>query len=387
MATYKNSDTALVHLGRHLGKRAGMVNNPIQKASTVLFPNYETFCASRTKGIDYPAYGRAGTAPTFAFEESLASLEGGFNAVATCSGLAALTTALLASVKAGDHLLVVDSVYDPTRHFATQVLQPLGVEVGFYDATQPLENYLKPNTKVICVESPGSLTFEVQDIPLMATITRPRGITMIVDNTWATPLYYKPLALGADISIHACTKYILGHSDGLLGAIICRDEATWRRIKTTSCLLGQHASPEEIYAGQRGLRTLAVRLRAHEENALYIAKWLNGQSAIARVLHPALPSFPGHALWARDFTGASGLFSIVFNKDITQGQVGRFVDALKLFGIGYSWGGFESLVLPVCLKNYRTHTPWQEGAVVRLHIGLEAAEDLQADLAQALGAI
>jgi cystathionine beta-lyase len=297
------------------------------------------------------------------------------------SGVAAIACALMAVLKPGDQLLMVDSAYDPTRNFCEQMLRPLGVETVYYDPTvgAGIAAFITDATRAIFMESPGSLTFEVQDVPAITAIARDRGITTLIDNTWATPYFFPALGHGVDISILACTKYIVGHSDVMMGSVTATP-TFFPRIRQTAYLFGQMASPDDAWLAARGLRTLGVRLNQHQARALRIAQWLSQQPDVARVLHPALPSCPGHALWDRDFTGSSGLFSFVL-KGGDEAARAALIDGLAHFGIGYSWGGFESLALPVDPARYRTATAWQaEGPVVRLQIGLEDADDLIADL-------
>jgi cysteine-S-conjugate beta-lyase len=376
--TRKQNDlTRLVHAGREPARQHGFVNTPIYRGSTVIFP---TMAALEANDQAF-TYGRLGTPTVRALEAAIAELEGGHRTLMTPSGLSAIATSLLAFLGAGDELLIVDSVYRPARRFCDNVLARLGVTVTYYDPLigAALEKLITNKTKVVFTESPGSQTFEVQDIPVIAEAAHEAGAVVVLDNTWATPLYFKPFAHGADVSIQAATKYIGGHADIMLGAITT-SEKTAAAIAKTHEDLGLCVGPEDVYLGLRGLRSLGVRLERHQRSGLELARWLAGRPEVARVIHPALPADPGHALWTRDFTGASGLFSIVL-KPVPRTKLAAMVDGLSLFGMGYSWGGFESLILPFDPSAYRTATKWQaEGPALRLHAGLEDVEDLKADL-------
>jgi len=373
----QGQDTRLTHAGREPGRFHGFVNPPIYRGSTVLFP---TVARLEANDQDY-TYGRLGTPTVRALEEALAELEGGYRTLLTPSGLSAIATTLLALLSAGDHVLVSDSVYRPNRRFCDQVLKRLGVETTYYDPLigGGIKELIKKTTRVVFAESPGSQTFEVQDLPAIAAAAHAAGARVVLDNTWATPLYFKPFAHGADVSIQAATKYIVGHADAMLGAITTT-EAAWPAIARAHEDFGLCCGPEDVYLGLRGLRSLGVRLARHQASGIELARWLSSRPEVARVLHPALPSDPGHALWKRDFTGASGLFSIEL-KPVPHEAVAAMLDGLELFGMGYSWGGFESLILPFDPTAYRTATQWHgEGPALRLHIGLEDVEDLKADL-------
>ena len=376
--TRKQKDlTRLAHAGREPARQHGFVNPPIYRGSTVIFP---TVAALEANDQAF-TYGRLGTPTVRALEEAIAELEGGHRTLLTPSGLTAIATSLLAFLAAGDELLIVDSVYRPARRFCDNVLARLGVAITYYDPLigAGIDKLITKKTKVVFTESPGSQTFEVQDIPAIAKAAHAAGAVVILDNTWATPLYFKPFAHGADVSIQAATKYIGGHADIMLGAITM-NELTSAGVAKTHEDLGLCVGPEDAYLGLRGLRSLGVRLARHQHSALEMARWLAERPEVARVIHPALPSDPGHALWKRDFTGASGLFSIVL-KPVSRAKLAAMVDGLSLFGMGYSWGGFESLILPFDPKAYRTATTWQaEGPALRLHVGLEDVEDLKADL-------
>ena len=370
--------TEVVHLGRAPFEHHGFVNPPVYRGSTVL---YETLEALKSRKQPY-TYGRRATPTTRALEEAIVHLEGGAATILTSSGLAAVSTAILAFAEAGDHILITDSVYQPARAFADRLLKRLGVETTYYNPTigADVAKHFRPNTRLVVVESPGSQTFEMQDIPAIANVARSNNVWVIADNTWATPLYCKPLALGADVSIQAATKYIVGHADAMLGAVTANARAA-KYVDNAKETLGTCPGSEETYLGLRGLRTLDVRLERHQRSGLAVAEWLAGRAEVDRVLHPAFPSHPGHDIWKRDFTGATGLFTIVL-KPVAEKSLAAFLDGLKLFGMGYSWGGFESLVILFDPTNYRTATKWTgPGPALRFHIGLEAVDDLVADLA------
>jgi len=369
--------TEILHSGRDPATQHGFVNPPVYRGSTVLFPTLEEL-----KKYDQAyTYGRRGTPTVRALEDAIARLEGGARTVLTPSGYQAVSTAILAFVEAGDHILMVDSVYQPTRKFCDYMLSKLGVATTYYDPLlgARISGLVQPNTRLIFTESPGSQTFEVQDIPAIAAVTRERNLWLLMDNTWATPLFFKPIAHGVDVSIQAATKYIVGHADAMLGALTANARAE-KSIERAKEALGVCPGSEETYLGLRGLRTLAVRLERHQRSGLEIARWLEKRPEVARVLHPALPGDPGHALWKRDFMGASGLFSIVL-KPVSEGAIAAMLDGLELFGMGYSWGGYESLIVPFDPSSYRTATRWAaEGPALRLHIGLDDPADLIADL-------
>lgn len=376
-----HDDTRLAHAGRDSAAQQGAVNPPVVRASTVLFPNVAALEAASAAPFKGLYYGRYGTPTHFAFCDALTELEGGAGTITACSGLAAISTALLACLKNGDHLLVSDSVYAPTRKLCEGLLASLNIETTYYDPCigAGIEALFRANTRAVFLESPGSLTFEVQDLPAIASVARAREIAVLIDNTWATPLALKPLKLGADIVIHAATKYIVGHADAMLGAIVA-NERWFPVVRKSAIALGQCAGPDDVYLGLRGLRTLGVRLRQHAETALLLAKWFQQQREVERVLYPPLEEDAGHILWCRDFTGASGLFGVVLRDSISQPAVNAFCDALKLFGLGYSWGGFESLILPTHPTALRSAKRWRSGPCLRVHAGLEDARDLIADL-------
>jgi cystathionine beta-lyase len=377
-------DTLLAHAGRDPGAFGGLVNTPVCRGSTIVADSLEQWESRKAPGNAMASYGRFGTATSRAFEESIARLEGGHRAIVFPSGLAACTHALMALARPGDHLLVTDNVYGPTRQFATRVLARLGVEVEFFDPQLGggIRTLLRPTTRAVYLESPGSLTFEVQDVAAIAAEAHRVGAFVVMDNTWATPLFFQPFAHGVDISIQAATKYLVGHSDALLGVATANARA-WDLLREGAHDFGQTAGPDDIYLALRGLRSLAVRLRRHQQNGLGLAQALRAHPAVRRVLHPGLEGDPGHALWARDFRGASGLFGVEL-RPMTRGQLSAFFSSLRLFGIGLSWGGYESLALPVD-PPVRSVRPFAcEGVLVRVHAGLENVEDLIADFTGAL---
>lgn len=367
--------TRLVRAGRDPEATGPFVNPPVIHASTVLFDSIE---AMKPGGQKY-TYGRRGTPTIEALEQATAEMEGAAGAVLCPSGLSAASTALLSVLNAGDHLLLADNAYEPVRHVATATLARLGIATTFFDPTigVEIEALFRPNTKVVYVESPGSLTFEMTDVPAIAALAHARGALVLADNTWATPYYFKPLDHGADLSIQAATKYVAGHSDVMIGTVAA-NEATWKALKETHGNLGLSVGPDDIYLALRGLRTMGIRLDHQMKSGLAVAHWLEGRPEVSRVLHPALSSHPGHEIWKRDMTGASGLFSMVM-QGWTKDKSTAFLEGLKLFGLGFSWGGFESLAVPASI--HRSARPWQaEGAAIRLHIGLEDTADLIADL-------
>ena len=379
----KRPDTKLTHGGRRKEWRGRLVNPPVERASTILFENVAEMRRTRGKLGTY-RYGLQGTASHWALAEALTELEPGAEGTAlVSSGLAAVTTALLAVLSAGDEVLVVDSAYGPTRHFCDDILTRFGVSTRYYDpltSADQLGEMVGPSTRAILLESPGSLTFEVQDVPGICAMARDRGITTILDNTWATPLLFPAIAAGVDLTVLALTKHVGGHSDLLLGSITAT--AQWfDHVQRTAFDLGQSVSPDDAWLASRGLRTLGLRLRQHEQSGLQVARWLAEQREVARVIHPALPDCPGHDLWKRDLACSSGLFAFAL-RGADRAARDAFVDRLRLFGIGYSWGGFESLALPV--DPVRTASRPPDGRLIRLHIGLEDPEDLIADLQQAL---
>ncbi len=384
--TPQQAETRLVTAGRDREAQKGFVNPAVFHGSTVLYPTAEDLHAHRAEYT----YGRHGTPTTRALQDVMMGLEGPQCAGVGIapSGLAAISTTLLSVTKAGDHLLVCDNVYRPSRNFCNGLLSRYGVETSYFDPQigSGIEKLFKPNTKAVLVEAPGSQSFEMPDIPAIAQVAHARGALVIDDNTWATPLFHRSLDLGVDISMQAATKYIGGHSDIMFGTISANAKA-WPMVQETIRLLGVCAGPDDVYLALRGTRTLAVRLAQHHRSGLEMARWLAARPEVDRVLHPGLESHPGHAIWKRDFTGASGLFSIVL-KPVPQKAVDALLDAVTLFGMGFSWGGFESLVIPFDAEGYRTATKWSPGGpTLRLHIGLENVEDLKADLDRGFAAL
>lgn len=375
-------DTTVAHAGRSPREFYGFVNPPVVHASTVLFPDTETMA---TGGQKYH-YARRGNPTTDALEQAMTEIEGAAGTKLANSGLNAISLACLSCLNSGDHMLIPDTAYGPTRRFATTVLPKFGIEVDYYDPSlgADIRSLFKDNTTAVFTEAPGSLTFEMQDIPAIAEAAHSIGATVLMDNTWASPIYCQPIALGVDLSIQAGTKYIVGHSDAMLGTIAASEKA-WPALDGLCGDIGVHVAPDDVYLGLRGLRTLSVRLERHMKNALEVTAWLQTRPEITRIHYPALESDPGHALWKRDFSGASGLFAFDFKAGTTDAQRSAFLDALTLFGLGYSWGGFESLAIPVKLAGMRTAThPDPDVKSVRVHIGLEDPEDLIKDLGQAI---
>jgi cystathionine beta-lyase len=379
-------ETKLAVLGRDPEGHHGAVNIPVYRASTILQPSLKALhdsYSARAEDEQVTTYGRAGTPLTYAFENTVAELEGGYRAMAYPSGLGACSGAILSVVKSGDHILVIDNIYGPTRQFCETVLKRLGVETEYFKTgidPASLRAMLRPNTSLVFIESPGSLTFEMLDVPAIADVVHKHGAKLAMDNTWGTPLYFKSFSHGVDLSVHAATKYIVGHSDAMLGVVIANKE-TWPTLRDTARTIGANAGPDEVYLGLRGIRTMAVRLPRHMESGLKVADWLRGRDEVTGVRHPGLPQDPGHAIWKRDFLGACGLFAFELDRKYDDAAVAEFVDHLEYFGIGYSWGGYESLVSVPAIKGVRTAEPWQNhGTTIRLHIGLEDADDLIDDL-------
>jgi cystathionine beta-lyase len=374
--------TRLVHIGRARDITGPFVNPPVTHASTVLFETMAEFRAP--KGY---TYARRGNPTTNALTAALAALEGAAGALVCPSGLAAASVALLSAVAAGDRVLMVDTVYGPVRHLAATLLTRLGVETAFFDPAlgAGIADLMTPNTRVVYGEAPGSLTFEMMDLPAVADVAHRSGAIVIFDNSWATPLHFRPLEHGADISVIAATKYLAGHSDAIVGTLAANASA-WPRLRETHGTLGTHVGPDDVYLTLRGIRTLGVRLERHAASGLKVAEWLHRRREVARVLYPPLAGDRSHALWKRDMKGGCGLLGLVFN-GWDDAQASAFVDALALFGIGASWGGFESLAIVSHPERTRSATRWTEGPLVRLHIGLEDPDDLIADLDQAFAKV
>ncbi|PCE32471.1 cystathionine beta-lyase [Burkholderia ubonensis] len=378
MTTLHSTDTVLAHEGRSHGQPGAPVNPPVYRQSTLLFHDTEALDTVRGTPL---AYGRHGSPTTRALEKALARLEGAHAALLTPSGLSAITTALLAVLNPGDHLLMTDSVYDPTRSFCDETLARLGIETTFYDPLlgADIASLMRPNTRAVFTESPGSLSFEVQDTPAISRVAHRHGAVVLLDNTWGTPLNFRSFAHGVDVSIHAATKYIAGHSDVLMGAILAT-EALAPKITRCYRQLGMTVSGDDAYLALRGLRTLSVRLERHQRTAHALTAWLAQQPEVATLLYPARPDDPGHALWQRDFTGACGLFGVVLHPQAAD-AMRAMLDGMTCFGMGYSWGGFESLIIPASPARHRTATRWPwDGPLLRIHAGLEHPDDLIADL-------
>lgn len=378
--------TRATHAGRHPHDHHGVVNPPVYHASTVLSPTLASLRRrDRTEDADATTYGVHGTPGTFAFEEAVAALEGGFRTRLASTGLIACTAPLLCCLSAGDHLLMVDTCYGPTRRFCNHMLKRMGIETTFYDPLigGAIRDLIRPNTRVVFTESPGSLTFEVQDIPAIAEEAHKRGCTVMMDNTWASPLYFKPFEHGVDVSIQAVTKYIGGHSDLVMGCVTTTKDA-YPPIREGWKQIGLNGAPDDVFMAMRGLRTLAVRMPHHWRSGLEVAEWLAARPEVAEVLHPARPGDPGHALWQRDFLGAASLFGYVLKPEFSrEEQLAALLDGLELFGMGASWGGFESLMKPN--NPPRSATPWPRpgrpaGQLMRVHVGLEDVGDLIDDL-------
>ncbi|HLW90798.1 MAG TPA: cystathionine beta-lyase [Roseiarcus sp.] len=367
----------LVHLGRDVETTHGFINIPPFRGSTVLYPDTATL---KTKGQRF-TYGRRGTPTTEALCEAWTSISGAAGTVLVSSGLSAIVTALTTALGAGDHLLITDAVYHPGRVYCDTILKRMGVETTYYDPTigAGIADLLRENTKVVYVEAPGSESFEMQDVPAIAAAARARGVCVIMDNTWATPLFFPPFAHGVDIALESGTKYLSGHSDLLLG-LVSANEEWFPKLHRTAGTIGAQAGPDEVFLALRGMRTMELRLREAERQGLALAHWLKGRPEVLSVLHPAIEEYRGHTIWKRDFSGSSGLFSVVL-KPVPDRAVGALLDGLELFGLGYSWGGFESLVIPFDCTKYRTATRWAPGGpCLRFSVGLEDIEDLKEDL-------
>ena len=377
--------TVAAHAGRDPFSNHGIVNPPVYHASTVLFETMADMQRAPRPGET--RYGRYGTPTTRALEEAVSAMEGAHATVSVSSGMAAITTALLAYVRAGDHILVSDGAYFPTRKYCDEALTRIGVETTYFDPMMggDVASLIRPNTRVVFSESPSSLTFETPDSPAIAAAARAHGAVSMIDATWGGLMYFPAFDHGYDVTIHAGTKYVVGHADAMMGLIGCRDAEVEKAVRTMAHLLGQCAGPDDCYLALRGLRTLPLRLKAHWEAGVEIAKWLQSRPEVARVLHPALPDDPGHERWRRDFTGACGLFGVILNPAPRE-AVAAMVENMHLFKMGFSWGGYESLMIPTTPETSRTATEWTaDGQCLRLHIGLEAIEDLIMDLTEGFG--
>ncbi len=376
--------TTVVQGGRRKEWTGAAVNPPVWRASTILYEDVAALKQGvKTNADGHWFYGRRGTPTQWALSDALTALDpAAHGTMLYPSGAAAVAGALLSVLKPGDHLLMVDTTYDPTRRLCDAYLAQRGIATTYYDPMvgAGIEALITPATRAIFMESPGSLTFEVQDVPAIVAVAKARGLITLIDNTWATPLYFPTAALGVDLSIVACTKYVVGHSDVMMGSVTAL-EGAWPALRDTAQVLGQCVGPDDAFLTARGLRTLDVRLARHRDSAIEIAHWLKGRAEVGRVLHPALPDCPGHAFFARDFKGATGLFGFT----LASGDPVKLVDALKQFGIGYSWGGYESLAIPTEPSRCRSASAWQGGTVIRLNIGLEDVRDLIDDLSSAIG--
>ncbi len=374
--------TKLLHAGRNPKDHHGIVNPPVYHASTILYPTVAEMEKISAAPYDNVSYGLRGTPTTFALEDAITELENGFRTIAVCSGLAAVTAPLLAFLKAGDHLLVPDSVYGPTRRFCDAKLSRYQIETSYYDPMigADIAGLFRDNTKILLMESPGSLTFEVQDVPAMAAVAKEKGIITIIDNTWSAGHFFQPLDHGVDISVQAVTKYVGGHSDLMMGSITTTEE-TFMAVKEECNFIGFHAAPDDCYLALRGLRSMPARLTMHEQTGLILANWLAERPEVATVLHPALPSCPGHDIWQRDFSGSSGLFGFVLTDGYSKAAVAAMLDGMELFPMGYSWGGYESLIMTYGQTPKRLSPV---GQLLRIHAGLEDPDDLVDDLEKGL---
>ena len=380
--THLSEQTRVIINGRSSKDHHGVVNTPVYRASTVLHPDVDAFERRHDPtNKNRVVYGLLGTPTTFDLESVVTDLEGGHDAVLLPSGLAAISIALTTFLRPGDHLLIADTVYWPNRIFCDEYLTDLGVSVEYYDPLigGDIKALIRSNTKVIFLESPGSLTFEVQDIPAITAVAQAYGIITILDNTWATPVFFKSFAHGVDVSIHAATKYLCGHSDVMMGIIVSAEHVS-EKIRSTHRLFGQTAAPDDAYSTLRSTRTLIARLKSHEANAMALVEWFLGRDEVLEVLHPALPDHPGHPFWKRDFLVASGRVGAILQTKPRQCFL-DMVNGMKLFGIGASWGGFESLMIPAYPEQHRTATKWKtDGQLLRIHAGLEDIDDLKSDL-------
>lgn len=375
-------DTKVVHSGRDPQSNYGIINPPVYRASTIAWGSVAEMRRRRERRWEpgVYTYGRHGTPTHEALEEAFAELSGGHRSVAVASGLAAINAAMLAFLEQGDHVLMVDSVYGPARAFCDGFVGRFGVETTYYDPAigAGIAGLIRDDTRIVYVESPGSQTFEVQDVPAIADAAHRAGCVVIMDDTWSAGVHFKPFEHGVDVCAMAATKYVVGHSDVMMGLVTATEEH-WDRVRPSAAALGASSGPDDVYLALRGLRTVKVRLERHERTGLALARWLRERPEIDRVLHPALPECPGHELWKRDFTGASGLFSFVLREGFDDARVAAFLDGMRLFAMGASWGGYESLILPA--SPVRTATAWRgPGQLIRVHAGLEDAGDLVADL-------
>jgi len=378
---YKN-DTKIILAGKDRNNKTSFVNSPIYKGSTVLFKDVENMKKSiKNKNSQILSYGRFGSPTTFEFERAIAKIDEGYSAVATSSGTAAIVASLLAVLKTGDHILMTDSAYGVSRNLARGLLSNMGITTTFYKPNigKEITNLIQKNTKVLFMESPGSLTFEIQDIPMLVELAKKNNLITILDNTWATSLFFKPFYNGIDISIQSATKYIVGHSDAMLGIISTNKKYT-KCVRESAHNMGSCPGPEDIYLGIRGLKTLSIRLQKHQENAFKVIEWLRVQQEVDKILYPALPNDSGYKIWKRDFLGASGLFGITL-KNTKKSLVNKMLNNLKLFNMGYSWGGYESLILPIEPEKLRDTYKWKNDCgTLRIHVGLEDPADLINDL-------
>ena len=375
-------DTKLVLVGRKPFENFGIVNPPIYRTSTVLFKNTKELSKAITNRFNQTYYGRYGTPTTFSLEEGIKEIENGYRTIATSSGMSSISISLLSFLSKDAHCLISDCIYYPTKKFATKILTKFGVRVDFYDPTNlnSLKKKINKKTKVIFMESPASLTFEIEDINEIIKIAKKKKIISMLDNSWATPFYFSPIEIGVDISIIAATKYISGHADVMLGLITTKNEKLFLKIKDTAVSLGDCPGPQECYLSLRGLRTLSTRLERHRSSALKIARLLENNNKVSKVLHPALPKNDNYELWSKYFTGSTGLFSFIL-KEQSKSKVYKMIDKLELFKLGFSWGGYESLILPVFPKSERKIAKWNEkGILLRIHVGLENVDDLIQDL-------
>ncbi|MBI08064.1 MAG: cystathionine beta-lyase [Rhodospirillaceae bacterium] len=371
-------NTIVTHAGNRPFENHGIVNPPVYHASTVLSETLEQRIDRSEARV---RYGRAGTPTTFALEDAMSALEQAHGTILASSGLAAITMALSAFVQTGDHILVTDSTYTPTRNFCNQTLSRLGVETEYFDPLtgSGITELIRENTRLVWTECPGSQTFDVQDLPAIVEAAHARDVIVLTDNTWSGGYFRKPLTEGVDVSVQAATKYIVGHSDVMMGTIAC-NEATFEKVRQSSSLFGMCCGPDDVYLALRGLRTISVRMDRHHESGIRVAEWLQSRPEVSQVMHPALPQDPGHELWKRDFTGASGLFGFVL-KEGDRTKLSAMMDHMELLGMGSSWGGYESLLIPSWPEQSRTVTNWEvSGQCMRIHVGLEDPDDLIADL-------